>query len=69
MSADIFVSIFVIYYLLINYFIFGSYNQHSMLDLPKENSALLFLYHQYIFSNNYIGIYGKLKKFSQYSLQ
>ena len=51
----------VIYYLFIDLGAFGSYNRHSILDLIKDNSDLIYKEHQENISNKYVSIFGNFK--------
>ena len=63
MISNNYVSILVIYYLFIDYDIFRSYSQHSMVEFIKEKSVSIYNEHQDNTDNNYIIIYGKLQQF------
>ena len=53
MIADNYVRILVLYDMFIDYGIFKSYFQHSVLDLIKENSVLIYKLYQGNIANNY----------------
>ena len=54
----------VIYYLFIEYSVFGTYSLYKMLDMFKDNSVLINNKHQENIANSYVSISGDFKPFS-----